>query len=133
MKRFKRTKNHSFPSSILFGLLINTVTLVVTILLFALISSYSKDPLRLIKLGSIISLYICAAISSVLIAVFRKENNVLISLVSALSLSIILLCIGLIFSSGSFSLINALNYLVYCLIAFVVAKLCRGFKRKRKI
>ncbi len=133
MKRFKRTKNHSFPSSIFFGLLINTATLLATILLFALISSYSKDPLGLIKLGAIISLYICSAISSVLISLFRKENNVLISLFSAFSLSIILLCLGLIFSRGSISIISALNYLVYCLIAFLVAKLCRGFKRKRKI
>ena len=132
MNKIKRTKNHSFPHSVLLGFFINITTLLVAILLFALISSYSSNPLQVIKLGSVISFYICAVISSVIISIFRKENSVLISFVSALSISIILLCAGLIFSNGSFSLVSAMNYLIYCLISFTIAKLLKAFKKRRR-
>lgn len=133
MKISKRTKKHSLASSILFGLIINIAMLFVSVLILALISSSNDNPLGTIKLGSIIAFYICAALSSIIISAIRKDGNVIISLVSSFIMSVILLCTALLLSNGGFSLISIFNYLIYCLIAFVMAKLCRTFKKRRKI
>ena len=133
MKISKRTKKHSPTASILLGLIINIAMLFVSVLILALISSSKDNPLGVIKLGSIIAFYICAALSSIIISAIRKDGNVIICLVSSFIMSIILLCTALFICGGSFSLISAFNYLIYCLIAFVIAKLCRTLKKRRKI
>lgn len=135
MKRFKRNKKHSLLSDTLIGILINALTLLAVALVFALIASLNKNPLGIIRLGGIISLYISAALASIIISAIQRDRNVIASFISALSFSLILLCIGLILSEGSFPLMSAVNYLVYCLIAFILARLCRALcgKRRRKI
>ncbi len=131
MKRFKRGKKGGFFGTLVFGLIINLIVFGISILICALIISTMKNPLQATKLGSVIALFISGAISGAIISLARKEGSVASAFVSALLFSLILLAIGVISASGTFPLINALNYAVYSLIALAFARLCQGFGRKR--
>lgn len=131
MKRKGTKHKGGFLSLYLTSLLVSSLSLIFVAVISSLIINMLKNPLGATDVGSLLVLLLSAALSGLVISRLGGDGKLLSVLLSSLSVSALLMLIGLILSEGAVGGRVILNYLCYIAIAVFAAYL-GTFKKKGK-
>lgn len=133
MKKHKR-KELGLTSLILLGAGFTIVTIVITSFIFAIISSFTKNPTALTGILSLVALLLSGAISGFVTSAANGEGGALIGILSTVVSALLILTVGLIWRGGALNLGMLLNLLAFIGISVLFSilgkkRIKRGHKR----
>ena len=120
-------KHRSVPSkstgvsSLFFGIAINLITYLLSVLVFAVIAYLQSDPLGLEKPFSLAALLLCGAISGFTVA--KKSEKAYTATFSSMAFALCLLLISIITTGGMPKLGKVVNLAIFVAISALTSKL----------
>ncbi len=131
MKRHRGIRRErSVAASLIYEVLLSGALLILLAFIAAIILSAMQDPTANVKLISLATLLICAAISGFFIS--RHNRSTLSSIAVSLIFVAIMLAISIIVKKGNVSGALFMNYICYMLVAAFSAFLGKKRERRRR-
>ncbi len=129
-KRKSPQKKSTGVISLLLGILVNTVTLISTALVFSVVAYATGDPLGVEKPLSLAALLTGGAISGFIVA--KKSEKSYTPALSLAASALLFLLLGIIISGGAPKLGSVINLAIYVAVGTVSSKLgTLSFGKKR--